>query len=78
MLITAVFSPDNQYILTASSDGTAILWNAETFDRVHTFYNIPGLEVQGVDLRLLHPDSALPGDVRERLYEYGAVVDDRG
>jgi WD40 repeat protein len=32
----ATFSPDDRFIVTASSDGTAIIWNAETGEPVHT------------------------------------------
>ncbi len=75
---SACYSPDGSYILTASLDGTAKIWDAETFECLHTIYNIPGLEVIGVDLRHLHPDSQLSDEVKEQLYKYGAIVDERG
>ena len=45
---------------------------------LHTLRNIPGLEVLGVDLRRLHPDSRLSDEAKELLYEYGAITDARG
>ena len=39
---------------------------------------IPALEAVGVNLRSLHPDSRLSDEARERLYAYGAMVDERG
>ncbi len=45
---------------------------------LRTIHNIPGLKVIGVDLRHLYPDSQISDEVKERLYEYGAIVDERG
>ncbi len=75
---SAAYSPDGRRIVTASWDHTARIWDAETFECLHTIHYIPGLEVIGVDLRHLHPDSRLSDEVKERLYEYGAIIDERG
>ena len=75
---SVTFSPDGRKIVTASSDGTTKIWDAETFECLHTIHNVPGLEVHGVDLRHLHPESRLSDETKERLYEYGAIVDERG
>ena len=78
-LINSVsFSDDGCYFISASKDGIAKIWDAKTLRCLDTIYNIPGLEVKGVDLRHLHPDSRLSDEVKERLYEYGAIVDERG
>ena len=77
-IVSIVFSPDCRNILTGSEDDTAKVWDAETFECLHTIHNVPGLEVLGVDFRHLHPDSRLSTETKERLYEYGAIVDESG
>lgn len=71
-------SPDGKRFATSSLDGTAKVWDAESYKCIHTIHNIPGLEVAGLDLRYLNHGSRLSKIVKEALYEYGAIVDERG
>ena len=43
VVLSAVFSPDGQQVLTASKDGTAKLWSAASGQSVHTLGNLMGL-----------------------------------
>lgn len=42
---------------------------------ISTFPNVPGLILQGVDFRHIHPDSSLDEEHRELLRRYGAIID---
>jgi WD40 repeat protein len=77
-LNAVTYSPDGSRIVTATEDGEIKIWNAETFECIQTVHFIPGLQLTGVDIRHLHPDSRLTDETRTLLYEYGAIVDDRG
>lgn len=52
--------------------------DAETLECIHIIHNIPGLEVFGLDLRHFHKDSLLTEEIKDDLYYYGAIVDERG
>lgn len=73
----ACYSYDGDVLVTVSEE-KVIIRNAITFEPLHTINNISGLEVYGVDLRHLHSASRLSDEIKERLYEYGAIVDERG
>ena len=36
----AAYSPDGHHIITTSSDGTAKIWDTETFECLHTICNM--------------------------------------
>lgn len=74
-ITSAHYSPDGDLIVTSSSDGTVKLWDAETFECVQTIPNIPGLFVQGVDLRKLAPGSVFSEKDKDILRTYGALID---
>ncbi len=74
-ITSAHYSPDGDLIVTSSSDGMVKLWDAETFECVQTIPNIPGLFVQGVDLRKLAPGSAFSEEDKDILRTYGALID---
>lgn len=65
-------------LATLGNDGKTMLWDAHTFKHIHTIHGISRLEVQGVNLCNIHPDSKLSVDTMELLFEYGAIVDERG
>lgn len=73
-ITSAHYSPDGDLIVTSSSDGTVKLWDAETFECVQTIPNIPGLFVQGVDLRKLAPGSVFSEKDKDILRTYGALM----
>ena len=77
-VFSAFYSPDGRNIVTVSNSADILIWNAYTLECRHVIHDIFGLDVTGVDLRHLHPDSHLSAEVKERLYEYGAIVDERG
>ena len=78
---TAVFSPatsdynEGKFILTSSWDNTAIIWDAQTYDPIHTIHSLPGLEVWGVDLTQIYDKNDLDKETWGYLNEYGAIVD---
>ena len=73
---TAIYSSDQRYILS-SSWKTVKIWDATTFECLHTIYNIPGLKVIGCDFRDLHPGSTLTDEDKQLLWEYGAKFNDK-
>lgn len=74
-LTSAHYSPKGDLIVTSSFDGMVKLWDAETFECVQTIPNIPGLFVQGVDLRKLAPGSVFSEKDKDILRTYGALID---
>ena len=74
-ITSAHYSPKGDLIVTSSFDGTVKLWDAETFECVQTIPNIPGLFVQGVDLRKLAPGSVFSEKDQDILRTYGALID---
>ncbi len=74
--VTAVtYSPDGKFFFSASSDGTWKQWDTESGECIRTFRNIPGLLIQGTDMRNLHPDSEIPEEEKNLLRQYGAVME---
>ena len=71
---SAVFSPDGRHVLTALSDGTCKIWDADTYQCLQTIPNIPGLFVQGVDFSTL-AESTFTEEDRQHLRMYGAKID---
>ena len=71
---SAVFSPDGRHMLTALSDGTCKIWDADTYQCLQTIPNIPGLFVQGVDFSTL-AESTFTEEDRQHLRMYGAKID---
>ncbi|MDM8550530.1 hypothetical protein QUF72_10645 [Desulfobacterales bacterium HSG2] len=68
------YSPDGRYIISPSRDEILKKWDKETGGRLRTIRNIPGLLIQGTDMRNLHPDSEISDEEREILRQYGALV----
>ena len=71
---SATFNKDGTHIATASSDGTSKVWDAESGECLKTLPSISGLVINGVDLRNIHPSSALSETDRTILRQYGAIV----
>lgn len=70
------YSPNGQKLITATANGTVFIWDANTYQCLQTIPNIPGLFIQGVDLRNLAPGSDITGEQKQILGLYGALVDD--
>jgi len=69
------YNCDNTLIVSASRDGTVKIWDANTFECLQTIPNIPGLFIQGVDLRNLAPGSNFTEEDKRILRMYGALID---
>lgn len=84
-IITHVdFNAKESVIITASADGTVKIWelpNSETNESivltpVNTLKCIPGLKIQGLKLRKLHPKSSLENEDKSIFRTYGAITDE--
>lgn len=71
---TASFSPDGRKIVTASDDGTARIWDAETGILSITLYEEDGLYIEGVDFCDIDSKSILTDIQKEIFRQYGAIV----
>jgi WD40 repeat protein len=69
------YSLNGDKIISASDDGTIKEWDIYTGKCIRTIQNIPGLLIQGVDMRNLHPDSEISDKERDILKQYGAILD---
>lgn len=69
------FTPDGHYIISTFFNGISKAWEIDTGKCINIFPNIPGLIVQGVDFRHIHPNSSLDEEHRELLRRYGAIID---
>ena len=78
MIYSMAFGPADEHMIIGCEDGTIKIWNVQKAECSHSINLYPGLDIVGVDLRHLHPDSHLSDEVKELLYEYGAIVDERG
>ena len=72
---SAHYSLDGELIVTSSFDGTAKIWDANTYECLQTIPNIPGLFIQGLDLRNLAPGSNFTEEDKHILRMYGALID---
>ena len=72
---TVMFSPDDNFILSASDDGTCKIWDAHTHECLCTVENIPGLFVQGIDFSNL-AETNFDAEDRKKLRMYGATIND--
>ena len=74
LIFSIEFSEDGRLLLTASSDGTVKMTDIDTFEPIRSLEIVPGLEIQGCDLRRLDPASQLSDNAKRLLRQYGAVV----
>jgi WD40 repeat protein len=74
---SAIYSPNGQEILSTAADGIIMEWSAKTMKPTRKYINEPGLYIQGLDLRNLHPDSVFTEKEKERMRRYGAIFDDQ-
>ncbi len=72
---SAHYSSNGELIVTSSFDGTVKIWNANTYECLQTIPNIPGLFVQGLDLRNLAPGSNFTEEDKRILRMYGVLID---
>ena len=68
------YSPNGAKIISGSDNGTIKEWNVVTGKCIKTIKNIPGLFIQGVDMRNLHPTSKITPEEKEILQQYGAII----
>ena len=71
---SACYSPDGKCIISSSDDATLKEWDVGTTGRPRTIKNIPGLLIQGADMRCLHPDSEITDEEKALLGQYGAMI----
>lgn len=69
------YAPNGQKLLTATADGSIFIWDADAYMHLQTIPNVPGLFIQGIDLRSLAPQSNITDENKQILGLYGAVVD---
>ena len=68
-------SPDGSKFGSISYDGSLELWDIASGQWIDTLPYAPGLMIQGVDFRHIHPNSSLDEEHRELLRRYGAIID---
>ena len=71
--IKASFSPDDKHILTTDIFGAEI-YDAANYKSEHSFCRNTGLDLVGIDLRHIHPESTISDRDKQTLYMYGAIV----
>lgn len=75
---TAEFSPDDQYVITTSNDGYVKIWD---FNKRTCIKSIPlisgktGVNIHGVQMKNLHPESKLDDIDKNLLSEYGVILE---
>ena len=69
----ASFSPDDKHILTTDIFGAEI-YDAANYKSEHSFCRNTGLDLVGIDLRHIHPESTISDRDKQTLYMYGAIV----
>lgn len=74
-VILARFCAHDKYIVTVAQDNSIKLWDAKTYEELHTFQKRYGLEIWGVDISHLHEQSDISEEVKGYLKEYGAIID---
>jgi len=69
------YSPDGKRLISATENGTVYIWDTDTYECLQTIPNIPGLFIQGVDLRSLAPGSNFTEEDKHILRMYGALIE---
>lgn len=76
-VLTADFSVDGRHIITASLDGLVMIWDIDTCTVVDTLYMLAGktgVNINGVNMSNLHPDSQVSDEDRLLLKQYGVIL----
>ena len=76
-VLTADFSVDGRHIITASLDGLVMIWDVDTCTVVDTLYMLAGktgVNINGVNMSNLHPDSQVSDEDRLLLKQYGVIL----
>ena len=74
---TANFSLDDRYIITASHDGCVRIWDVSTHtvsDILYMLAGRTGVNINGVNMCNLHPESQISDEDRMLLEQYGVVL----
>jgi WD40 repeat protein len=69
-------SPGKKFFVN-SEDGKILIRDLKTTEITKTIKNFPGLFIQNCSFKNLHPDSDLSLEMKEALFQYGAVFDCR-
>ena len=76
-VLTADFSVDGRHIITASLDGLVMIWDVDACTVVDTLYMLAGktgVNINGVNMSNLHPDSQVSDEDRLLLKQYGVIL----
>ncbi|GAB3224023.1 NACHT domain-containing protein [Algoriphagus aestuariicola] len=71
------FNSSDERFIEADNKGTLTEYSAFFHRKTISFDYDPGLYVQGLDLRNLHPDSVFTEEEKERMRKYGAIFNDQ-
>lgn len=76
-VLTADFSLDDKYIITASIDGLVRIWDVNECSVLDVMYMLAGktgVNINGVNMCNLHPESQISDEDRILLEQYGVVL----
>ena len=74
---TANFSLDDRYIITTSLDGCVRIWDVSTHtvsDILYMLAGRTGVNINGVNMCNLHPESQISNEDRLLLEQYGVIL----
>lgn len=76
-VLTANFSLDDKYIITTSTDGLVRVWDVNERNVLDVMYMLAGktgVNINGVNMCNLHPESQISDEDRMLLEQYGVVL----